>query len=398
MKGNEIASRLPAKHGSAREEMILDFVRQGHVVVRWTPVSLFRDGKKYTFYVTAEPLMLGETWEDGFYPGMSAITMQKIADLFNSSLLTPKLVDEIWNDADFRIDPIISFPGIQAAGLPKSGTMVDIATMVIHSQLVKKRIDDARKKAGKFPPLIANIGKYWVVNSQTSQRQKSRENKNADAGINYGWHRAAKGVSGRTATGQPNTDIWQPPGYEHPLSHSDYSQLCMLVSRAVRVCEPAALSGLGADLFYKCKDGKKCKVKGLPGRTRCMDIYDLAQDKTLAKLVSHEGTINMRIPSVPWEKPSSCPLIDLAEGRTEEGIAGVDGPLTPYAMMGVAGFRSFGEEDLCTKPPPAPTTIGKGNPSLVTAPAAGDIKRYAVYGAIGLAGAAALYLALQPRS
>lgn len=335
--------------------------------------------------------MLGETWEDGFYPGMSAITMQKIADLFNASLLTPKLVDEIWNKADFRLDPITGWAAIQAAGLPKKATMVDTATMVLHSQIVKKRIEEARKKIGKKPALIANLGKYWVVNSQTSKRQKSREDKAADAAINYGWHKAAKGVFARTATLQPNTDIWQPPGAEHPLSHSDYSQLCMLVSRAVKVCEPQALSGFGADMFYKCKDGKKCKIKGAPGISRCVDIYDLAQDKTLAKLVSHEGTINMRIPSVTWENPESCSLLALAEGRDEDGVAtaGFGSTESPYSLLGMRGPQAFGEE-LCGKPPPAPTSIGAGAPL--------DLKKVAMYGAIGIAGTAALYFAIRPRT
>lgn len=392
MKGYEIAARLPPKHGRAREEAILGFIKNGNVVLRWTPLSLYQDGKKYTFHVTAEPLMLGETWEDGFYPGMSAITMQKVADLFNASLLTPKLVDEIWNKAKFRLDPIIGWAALQQAGLPKSATMVDTQTMVFHSDMVKKRINQARNKEGKRPPLISNVGKYWVVNGQTSRRQKSREDKNADAAINYGWHRAAKGTFARTVTLQPNTDIWQTPGSEHPLSHSDYSQLCMLVSRAVKVCEPTSMSGFGADLFYKCKDGKNCKIKGVPGRSRCMDIYDLAQDKTLSKLVSHEGTINMRIPSVPWEKAESCPLLALAEGGEEEdgrvAAAGLGYDWSPYSL--VTRQQSFGEE-VCGKPPPAPKSIGAG------APMSEETKRYALYGAAGLAGAAALYFALRPR-
>lgn len=413
MKGNEIAAKLPPKHGKDRESMVLDFVKKGNVVLRWTPIKIYHEGKKYTFFVTAEPLMLGETWEDGFYPGVSAITMQKIADHYNAALLTPKLVDEIWNQAKFRVDPIVGWFALQQSGLPKSATMVDTQTMVLHSELVKKRIAAAREKKGKRAPLISNIGKYWVVNSQTSRRIKSREDKSADAAINYGWHKAAKGVFARTATLQPNVDIWQTPGAEHPLSHSDYSQLVMLVSRSVRVCEPSGLSGFGA-AGYNCKDGSNCKIKDVPGKTRCVDIYDLAQDPKLAKIVSHEGTINMRIPSVPYEAPTECAVQSLA-GDNPDWIEYEDDPdekefpLTgfgesPYVAMGPR--PAFGA-DLCGKPPPAPRTVGAGAPPPGKAPTSipprrGPLDRIAfgpwiVAGAVGVTGLIGLSLYLQAK-
>lgn len=410
MKGKEIAAMLPPKHGKQREEMILDLVKKGNVVLRWTPIKLFHEGKKYTFYVTAEPLMLGETWEDGFYPGVSAITMQKIADFYNAALLTPKLVDEIWNQAKFRVDPIVGWASLQQAGLPKKATMVDTATMVFHSDLVKKRIAEARKQTGKKAPLISNVGKYWVVNSSTSRKVKSREDKSADAAVNYGWHKAVKGAFARTATLQPNVDIWQTPGTEHPLSHSDYSQLVMLVSRSVKVCEPTGLAGFGASKFYKCKDGGNCKIKGTPGKVKCVDIYDLAQDKTLAKIVSHEGTVNMRIPSVPWEKPESCALLALSgfnpdwteDDEDDDAMSGLAlAGAGPYALLGFNGMSAFGAET-CGKPPPSPTSVGEGKPTKDSPMPTGvekrkddQLKKYALYGALGVGAAAALYLAFR---
>ncbi len=105
--------------------------------------------------------------------------------------------------------------------------------------------------------------------------------------------------------------------------------------------------------------------------------------------------------TVIWD---ACPLIALAEGRTEEGAAGFGLLESPYAMMGMRSLSSFGQEELCQKPPPAPTSIGEGKPStgklgpVKPAAIASDLKRYALYGTIGIAGAAALYLALRPRS
>lgn len=379
LKGNEIAAKLPPKHGQAREDMILDLVRSGNVVLRWTPIKIYHEGKKYTFYVTAEPLMLGDAWDDAFYPGVSAITLQKIADHYNATLLTPKLVDEIWNQAKFRVDPIVAWQNMLDAGISKDATMVDTASMVFHSDLVKRRIAAAREMKGKRAPLIANVGKYWVVNAATSRRVKSQEAPNFDAGINYGWHKSKPGVSGQTVTLQKDTDIWQPPGNRHPLSHSDYSQLVMLVSRTVKVCEPLS-AGLGA--IYNCKPDKACKTKGVAGRIRCMDIYDLAQDQKLAQIVSHEGTINMRIPSVPFEAPPSCAAQALS-GPNPDWVEYEDDPDErdePMSGLGESPYvalsrRSAFGDDLCGKVPPPTRTVGSGRPAPGKAPTSERPKR-----------------------
>jgi hypothetical protein len=378
MNGDQIASLLASKKGQAREDAIVELVKQGHYVVRWAPIVVYEGGKKFTFYVTAEPLMLGETWDDGFYVGTSASTLQRIADALNATMLTPKLVDEIWNQAAFRVDPIVSWTVLQQAGLPKKATMEDIETMVLHTREVKKRIAGPRSSTGSKPPLMSNIGKYWVVNSQTTKRTKIASMPKLEAAVNYGWHRRAKGTSNKTATKQPDTDLYQQAGTRHSLIYPDYSQLVMLVARDVKVCEPTAVAGLGASSVYKCADGKPCSIKSEAGRTRCIDIYDLAQDPVYAKAVSHEGVINMRIPSVAWDKPDVCPMLTLAAPESDENaIAGLG---SPYAVVAP---RSGLGSTTCGKPPPAPPT------DIV-----GTYRKYAFWGAIGVGSAAALYLLL----
>jgi deoxycytidylate deaminase len=337
LKGPQIAASLPKKPGPAREDAILQLIKNGQAIARWRPISVDYGPYRATFYVTAEPLMLGDQWEDGFYPGVTPVTMQKVADYYNATLLTPKLVDEIWKQATIRVDPFIGMTGTQA----DINKMADTDTFVRHSDKAKKSVEYPRNVLKFSTPLIANIGKYWTVSAWTSRKGKTSGG--AVSSENYGFFRTAKGAQPKSVTLIPNVDVVQTPGHAHDYGHSDYSQVIMLVARSVQLCVPNAVSGFGSS--YVCKDGGACDAPGGPGRTKCIDIYDLANDPKLAGLLSHEGTLNMRLPLVPYEKPNVCALLALA------GI----GEFSPEA-------KAFGE-DICGKNPPAPGPIGQGAPS-----------------------------------
>lgn len=343
LKGPQIAASLPKKPGPAREDAILQLIKDGQAIARWRPISVDYGPYRATFYVTAEPLMLGANWEDGFYPGVTPVTMQKVADYYNATLLTPKLVDEIWKQATIRVDPFIGMTGTQADILK----MADTDTFVRHSDKAKKSVEYFRNVLKFSTPLIANIGKYWTVSAWTSRKRKTSGG--AVSSENYGFFRTSKGAQPKSVTLIPNVDVVQTPGHAHDYGHSDYSQVIMLVARSVQLCVPDGVSGLGSS--YVCKDGGACQAPGGPGRIKCIDIYDLANDPKLAGLLSHEGTINMRLPLVPYEKPNVCALLALA------GI----GEFSSEA-------RAFGE-DICGKNPPEPGPVGQG------APAGGDSKQ-----------------------
>jgi len=336
LKGSQIASSLPQKPGPAREDAILQLIKEGHAIVRWRPISVDYGPYRATFYVTAEPLMLGDQWEDGFYPGVTPVTMQKVADYYNATLLTPKLVDEIWKQATIRVDPFIGMTGTKA-DIEK---MSDTDTFVRHSDKAKQNVAYYRNVLSSSAPLISNIGKYWTVSAWTSRKGKTSDG--AVSSENYGFFRTAKGAQPKSVTLMPNVDVVQTPGHRHDYAHSDYSQVIMLVARSVQLCVPSGMSGFGSN--YVCKDGGDCQAPGGPGRTTCIDIYDLANDPKLAGLLSHEGTVNMRLPLVPYEKPNVCALLALA------GIGEFS-----------AEAKAFGE-DLCGKTPPAPGPIGQGAP------------------------------------
>ncbi len=363
--GDEIAKSLPDKmfgkdskffraERLKRDEMIFDLIKKGNFILRWVPITVKSGKYSATFHVTAEPLMLGNTWDDGWYPGVNAITMQKIADHLNATLLTPKLVDEIFKQSAFQVNPHV--------GMKADVTMMDTSVMLEHSRRVKDRIRKIREqsKGKKYPPLIANIGKYWVVSGATSRRKKSGEDPNAVAAMNYGWHGKSGVAPSSPVSNIPGVKIWQDPGTRHPMEHVDYSQLVMLVSRSVQICEPTAISGFGS--VYTCDNDQPCDAPGGPGKTRCMDIYDVAKDPDLAKLLSHEGVISMRMPDVSYEQPEVCAI------QITKGIAGF-GATEP--------FRCGGD------PGEPPKNIGEGAPF--------DTKKAALVGAGVFGGAYIIY-------
>lgn len=339
MKGPQIAASLPPKPGPAREKAILDLVKDGRAILKWAPIKVDMGPYRATFHVTAEPLMLGERWDDAFYPGVTATTMQQIADYYNAALLTPKLVDEIWKQAAVRIDPFVAMTATQQDLL----RMADTATFLKHSDAIKNRIRTAKQTYATWgaSPLVSNIGKYWTVSAFTSNKGKGPEG--FVASENYGFFSTKKGAR-RSVTLIPDTDVVQTPGHRHDYAHSDYSQVVMLVSRTVELCGPTAVSGFG-DSYYNCKDGSPCETPSGPGVIKCIDLYELLNDPKLAGLASHEGTINGRLPLVPFEKPESCALVALA------GL----GEYSPQAA-------SFGA-NICGKEPPPPGPIGRGAPA-----------------------------------
>lgn len=347
MKGPEIAKAMGEKPSQAREDLILEMVKSGNAILNWRPIKVDMGPYRATFYVTAEPLMLGESWEDGFYPGMSPVTMQKVADYYNATLLTPKLVDEIWKQSDFKLDPFVSM----VVSDEDARKMADTSTYLKHSQIVKEKVRYARQIYSYYlrKPLVSNIGKYWTVSAFTSRKGKTKYG--SIASENYGFFYTKKGTPPRSVTLLRDVHVVQTPGHAHDYHHMDYSQVAMLVSRTVELCKPSGVSGFGA--YYNCKTGGPCETSSGPGTVECIDIYDLLNDPNLANLASHEGTINGRLPGVPYQNPESCALLALA------GI----GEYSPAA-------EAFGGT-VCGKDPPAPGPIGRGAKAIAPQPPPG---------------------------
>jgi len=142
--------------------------------------------------------------------------------------------------------------------------------MLKHSTNVDARL----KSLSTLDGLVADPGKHWILDKKLEQ--------SARRACNYGWHFTGpsyQGISGfpvaskLNSLGSKTIKVIQPNATAHDALHSDYSQICQLVSQT-------------------------CWVDGVEKR-----FFELLKDPTLATLVNHQGPLKVtRQPGVPEVK------------------------------------------------------------------------------------------------
>lgn len=215
-------------------------------------LSIFRDAMKFNDV----PAL---TWEFEPIPGNNEVLdkvrlpatahqLQEIADLLHCSLMTPRIIDLIWQQATLKFDAVIN------SGHPRYDI---VATMDIHD--VHKLIEEQIEKQGGDDglKLISCVGKYWCLINDLNYKGKVQGDW---AACNYGWF--AKQASGSSL--MPPNQCWQRPGYAHNKLHWDPSQTIRLVYRRAMLVKP---------------DGSEHDV----------DVHDIATDPELCGLVTHDG-------------------------------------------------------------------------------------------------------------
>ena len=233
-----------------REKYIYDRVLAGTFEASWAEVEYTAQGHSAKFLIMEDALKI-----DGVRVNVSATLQQKLADLFDASLLTAQLADLIYLNAKRRIDPA-----------PMS-ISTSVASMVKHSSNVDARLDKLSDKSG----LVADSGKHWILDKKLEQLP--------GRACNYGWHFAGisyQGINGFPVASKLNVldsrpvKVIQPNATAHDALHSDYSQVCQLVSQVCWV------------------DGKEKRFS------------ELLVDPVLSVLVSHQGPLKItRQPGVP---------------------------------------------------------------------------------------------------
>ena len=234
---------LPADSGPTRDAAILQRITGGdHDPVQWGTVVSDVNGHHGEFQVFADALKL-----DGVRFGVGARLAQQIADALDCLLLTPRLLDLMYEQAAVVLDP---FP---------LGTedMMGLARFEKHSGL----IDDALAAAGYSAGIIQSIGKPWMLDNDLLTHPGKAEN--------YGWHLPKgtgpywKGVHLNPTASLPDILCIQPRSWAHGLDQEDYSEVVLLVSKA-------------------------CSVDGQPAV-----LGDVLQDPELAALASHQGALKL---------------------------------------------------------------------------------------------------------
>jgi len=101
---------------------------------------------------------------------MTPGTAQRLADLFGASLLTAKLSDHIWSEAEAKLEPYFYKPVGNANEL--------VTKFEEHNTKIEKQLAEAGARHGQ---LVAGIKKDVIVSSRIAERP--------DRVVIYGWHR-----------------------------------------------------------------------------------------------------------------------------------------------------------------------------------------------------------------
>ena len=235
---------------------VVDDVRAGKAQIEFAEVvSRAEDGTEIHVDVIRDALKI-----DGVRVSANARDLQTIADMLGCLLLTPKVVDLVYQQATLRFDPLVR----------ADGNIVAISTSKRVSGLIDAVI---AAKGGDPGGFIESIGKYWVLHNHLATLAGLKFGKATVC--NYGWLGTNAGYPSLT----PGLRCWQTPGFQHDDSHTDPSQLIRLMRRKARLLRP-------------------CQ----PEQT--IDLVEVLQDATLAPLLNHGGVLlYLRVATVPESPP-----------------------------------------------------------------------------------------------
>ncbi len=189
-----------------RDSLALDYAKNGNLpafIKKFVPVHLsVKDSvshrkMKVTYYVTPDYFSVG-TREDWARVPLTAIGAQELADLFNCFLPTRKMVNDIYEAAVVRLEPVPMY-------IHRDSTV----TMWQHHLII-----EGQRKARRG--LIAGIKKDVVISGKILR--DSRPNRIAI----YGWHK-------------PDGKPIQPLYTGHVNWYADYSHGIRLVYRKIKV-------------------------------------------------------------------------------------------------------------------------------------------------------------------
>lgn len=226
-----------------REKYIMDRVLAGTFEAAWSEIEHTAGGHTAKFLVMEDALKI-----DGVRVNVSATLQQKLADVFDASLMTAQIADLVYLKASRRIEP---------APMSISTT---VASMTKHSANVDTRLKALPVTEG----LVSDPGKHWILDKKIEQLP--------GRACNYGWHftgTSFQGINGFSVASKLNVignkpvKVIQPNATAHDALHSDYSQICQLISQT-------------------------CWVDGVEKR-----FSELLTDPVLSVLVSHQGPLKI---------------------------------------------------------------------------------------------------------
>lgn len=238
--GSRFAEMITGLDLEEREDSIFSQVACGNIpgfLRKMVPVTvrdtIYGDAYLLTYYVLADYLSVGSD-SDFLRIPMTPLLAQEISNLFQCSLPTVKMVDDIYRFAPVKLTP---------HPIPPGDSMITVPVFLDHNRMIYRQMDSLKQI---FPAGTLTAGhKKDVVITNCLIGEDGRER----VAI-YGWHR-------------PDHTPIQPLYTGHLATWVDYSHGIRLISNHVI-------------------------LNGEPGK-----LTDILQDPLLSPLVSNEGVIRL---------------------------------------------------------------------------------------------------------
>ncbi len=199
--GSEFMIRISGLSREDREEEIYRAAALGNIpgflreTVRLEGVFDDLNGIAHTLEYEVMPDYLAIGSDDDFCRiPMTPGTAQRLADLYGASLLTAKLSDNIWANAEVKLAPFNYVPVGNANEL--------VSKFEDHNAQIEKQLDDA---GGRHGQLVAGIKKDVIISSRIAER--------SDRVVIYGWHK----TDGKPIQPVYSGHIWWYVDYSHGI-------------------------------------------------------------------------------------------------------------------------------------------------------------------------------------
>ena len=215
-----------------REKNILDQFLMGNIpdfLRNFATIKIIKGSNSITYLTTTDYLAIG-TDNDYVRMPMNPLTAQKIADKYDCTLPTKKMVEDIWQQSPVKLNPL-------PWGPPYDASMMSTSRYGIHNDRIQNQLKDKDITA-----LISGQKKDVVLTNKLAPN-----NPNKKVAI-YGWI-------------QSNGKAIQPLPGNHEDTYADYSHGTRLIANDVIVNDTP------------------------------MRIQDVFKDKNLSNMLSDEGPL-----------------------------------------------------------------------------------------------------------
>lgn len=199
--GSEFMKRISDLAREEREEEIYRAAASGNipgflretVTIRGTFSDLNGVPHNLEYEVMPDYLAIGSDADFCRIP-MTPGTAQRLADLFGASLLTAKLSDHIWENAEVKLVPFNYVPVGNANEL--------VTKFAEHNAQIERQLAEA---GGRYGQLVAGIKKDVIISSRIAERP--------DRVVIYGWHK----TDGKPIQPVYSGHIWWYVDYSHGI-------------------------------------------------------------------------------------------------------------------------------------------------------------------------------------